>query len=1139
MVQIYHHHGGLITAKEFTKQNPMRIRTRFSSQLRHISCRLRCIYTCNDQSRFLLLTCICTIGFLVSAAQSEIKFTHLTNRDGLSQSTVQTIAKDKYGFMWFGTQDGLNRYDGYSFKPYRYNPKDSTSLRASNILTLYVDRQQTLWVGTINGALSRYDSDRDAFVHYKEATTTREGLSQKTVTTIYEDKQNNFWVGTYWKLNLLDRKTGKITQFGYDSTDAGSISNDGITCITEDSRGNLWIGTSNGLNIFDRTTKKFKRFFNTGAPTSISDNSISALYEDAKGRLWIGTKDGLNFFDHSNGTFTRYEANPGITMSVTDDDVTVIADAADGKLWVGTKNSLELFDVDNKIFTGFRSDPNIPTTLSKNTNITAMNYDKGILWVGTYQGGINKYDEYLTYFNTYTNNPIDPFSLSFNIVTSFAEKPNGDMWIATAGGALNLWDRKQNIFYRYNPDPSNKDAISTWGLLCLTQSKKNDYLWIGGYGNGVDRYDPATNTFKHYTKGDGPYQLNNDAVYAIFEDSRGNIWMGTNGGGANVLNQETGIITKYISDAYDSKTISGNFVRCFLEDKNGNIWIGSSTGVSIMDPNTSLVTRYTQENSPLESDVIYSLYEDNKGNMWIGTLGGGLNKLDLRTKKLTIYTSGDGLPDNTINSIVEDNKGYLWLSTNNGLSRFDPHTGVFDNTGLDNGAQSLEYSQGAGFKTKNGEILFGGINGFNIFNPGNLIKNNIPPAVVITDFKLFNKSVTSSSDNSPLNKSILETREITLPYDQSIITFEFTALGFTASAQNQYAYMLEGFDKDWNYAGDNRRATYTNLNPGKYIFRVKASNNDGLWNEEGTSIVLTITPPFWATWWFRILAGAALIGTVLLIYKFRVRAIHAQKAFLEQQVHERTQSLALKTMEEQKARQQADEANKELEKKNKELEQFAYVASHDLQEPLRTTSSFVNILAQQYHGKLDDTADKYLAFITQATDRMRVLITDLLEYSRIGKQKKLIQVDCKEIVQEVVTDLGVAIAEAGATIRVDKLPVLNVYSTEIKQLFQNLIINAVKFRKKDVACEVRIDSEKIDGFWKFNVSDNGIGIDPRHSEKIFIIFQRLHTRNEYAGSGIGLSHCKKIVELHKGKIWVDSAPGQGTTFHFTIKENIN
>lgn len=1089
--------------------------------------------------RCLVLFFLTLFQFLISLAQPSVKFTHLTNMDGLSQSTVQAIVKDKYGFMWFGTQDGLNRYDGYTFRVYRHNPKDSTSLRSSHIYTLYEDRQKNLWVGTVNGALSLYDRKRNAFIHYKEAFGEKQGISQKTVTAIYEDRQNNFWVGTYWKLNLLDRKTGKVEHFGSDPSDPYSISNGGINCISEDSKGNLWIGTNSGLNILDRKTKKFTRFFQSNDPRSISDNNIKAIHEDASGRLWIGTSNGLNLFDHTSRTFTRIQQVPEDPFSLGYNEVTLISDAANGKLWIGTKWSLDLFDPNKKTFTHFKSDPNIPTTLNKNSNITAMLYDKGILWAGTYQGGINKYDECLTFFDTYRNNPSDYLSLSFNIVTSLAEKPGGDIWISTGGGALNLWNRTSGTFTRFNPDPANKNSLATWGILSLCQGKKNNYLWIGTYGSCIDRYDAATNTFKHYTKGDRPDQLNNDAVYAILEDSKGNIWMGSNGGGVNVLDQETGIIVKYMNDPNDKSTLAADYVRCFYEDKKGNIWVGTNGGLSIYDPATKLFSQYNQENSAIQSDVIYCINEDSKGNIWIGTSGGGLNKLNPATKNITNYTISEGLPDNTINSIVEDLKGYLWISTNNGLSRFDPSTGLFKNSGLANGIQSFEYSQGAGLRISTGEILFGGLNGFNILNPNSIIENrNIPP-VVISDFKLFNKSVIAGGKNSPLSESIGETKEIKLSYDQTIITFEFAALGFTASETNQYAYMLEGFDKDWNYSGTDRRATYTNLSPGEYIFKVKASNNDGLWNEEGTSIRLTIIPPFWQTWWFRLLAIGVLAGIVVLVYKSRLRAIHAQKALLEQQVQERTQSLASMTLEERKARQQADEANIELERKNRELEQFAYVASHDLQEPLRTTSTSAELFQRHYKGRLDERADKYIGFILQSSDRMRVLITDLLEYSRIGKKKELKQVDCNLAVSEVLADIGTAVDEAGAKIEFSALPVVNGYSTELKQLFQNLIINAIKFRKRDTVPEIMIEAEKQGEHWKFSVRDNGIGMDPQHSDKIFIIFQRLHTRNEYPGSGIGLSHCKKIAELHKGKIWVDSAPGQGSSFYFTIKDNID
>jgi ligand-binding sensor domain-containing protein/signal transduction histidine kinase len=1078
--------------------------------------------------------------FAADAQAPSVKFTHLTNQDGLSQSTVQAIVKDKYGFMWFGTQDGLNRYDGYSFRIYRHEPKNDRTLRRSHIVSLYEDRQGDLWVGTSNGALSKYDRNHDSFIHYKESTDGFPGLSQRTITTIYEDKQNNFWVGTLWKLNLLDRKTGKVTQFGFDASDPLSISSDGITTIFEDSKNNLWIGTNSGLNLFNRATKKFTRYLHDNTRSnSLSHDHVTAIKEDSRGRLWIGTADGLNLFDHRTGHFTVFKNDPGNPRSIMDGRVNAIEDEHDGSLWIGTASCLEFFDADKGVFTHFTSNVVEPTTLLMNGNIMSMLRDKdGILWVGTYQGGINKYDKYLTYFDTYRNKPSDPQSLSLNDVTAFAENADGSIWISTGGGALNLWEKTTNQFIRYNPDPANKNALSTWGLLCLYQSKKSNRLWIGTYGSGVDCYDPSTNTFRHYTKGDSPRHLNHDAVYAIFEDRRGHVWMGTNGGGINVLDPATGIITKYLSDANRTNTPSGDFIRCFYEDKKGNIWIGTSSGLCIFDPRRQDFIRYDQSSTQLESDVIFSLYEDEEGNMWVGTMGGGLNRINPATKNITVYTVNDGLPGNTVNSIVGDGKGNLWLSTNNGISCFNLREKSFRNSSLHNGIQSFEFSQGAGLKTSKGEILFGGVNGFNSFYPDDLKENrNIPP-VVITGFKLFNKTVSSNDDNSLLKQDITQTRALTLTYDQSIITFEFAALGYTASEKNQYSFMLEGFDKKWS-TGYQRSATYTNLDPGEYVFKVKGSNNDGIWNDKVTSLTITITPPFWRTWWFRIAVLGLIIAVILGIYIARVRREKQLQKILERKVKEQTVQLQLLNEEERNARQEAHLANEELEKKNVEMEQFVYIASHDLREPLRTTSSFIELFRKQYGANLDVKANTYLSYVTQSADRMKMLIDDLLDYSRIDAKKELQQVDCNIILQEVLADLDTALTEAGAVVKVDKLPVISGYPQGIKQLFQNLVTNGIKFRKKDVSPTIQIIAELQGNMWRFSFADNGIGIAPQHKEKIFVIFQRLHTKKEYEGSGIGLAHCKKIVEMHKGTIWVESMPGEGSVFYFTIlKRNL-
>jgi ligand-binding sensor domain-containing protein/signal transduction histidine kinase len=1090
--------------------------------------------------RYIILLVLHTqLWFAAMPQAPRARFTHLTNLDGLSQSTVQAILKDRYGFMWFGTQDGLNRYDGYTFKIYRHQPHDSQSLRSSHILSLYEDRQGNLWVGTNNGALSMYDRKHDSFIHFKEMTAKGGTLSLKSVTTLYEDKQNNFWVGTYWKLNLLDRKTGKAIQFGSDPADPASLSDDGITSIYEDSKNNLWIGTINGLNLLDRKTKKFRRYLHDdNTHSSLSNNSVQAIAEDSRGRLWVGTKNGLNLFDASTGTFHHFTNDPADPTSLLNNQINSIADAGNGNLWLGTGNALEYFETDRQCFSHFQYNAHDESALKRNSAIMSMYYDKqGILWVGTYQGGVNKYDKHLTYFDLYKNNPNDPQSLSFNTITSFAENAEGDIWVSTVGGALNLWKRSLNQFIRFNPDPNNKNSLSNWGLLCLYQSKKTGYLWIGTYGSGIDRYDAVTNTFKHYTKGNEHDQLNNDAIYAVFEDSHGDVWMGTNGGGVNVLNPVTEEIKKYLPDVNKHGSVAGNYVRCFLEDTKGNIWAGTTTGLSKFNRSLNTFTTYDQGNTSLESDVIYSLCQDHKGNIWVGTLGGGLSLLDPQSGKTITYTTAQGLPDNTINSIIEDNKGMLWLSTNNGISQFNPEKNTYKNSSIHNGIQSFEFSQGAGLKTSRGELLFGGVNGFNIFHPGNLIENKNLPPVVITNFKLFNKPVVIGATKSPLQQDISQTKELILSYDQSIIAFEFAALGFTASEKNQYAYMLEGFDKKWNYVGSQRTATYTNLDAGEYILRVKAANNDGLWNEQETTLKLTITPPFWETWWFRSVIVILIAGSAIGFYKLRINAINAHKLLLERQVQERTESLAEKTLQEQHARYEAEHAGNELARKNIEMEQFVYIASHDLREPLRTTTGFIEMFQKQYKGKLDEKADNYLNFILRSTDRMKVLINDLLDYSRIGNDKKYEEVNCETLLRDVLADLSVAVTEAEATVTSDPLPVLHAYRTNLKQLFQNLITNAIKFRKKGIPPRIHITAIQKNGYWEFAFKDNGIGVEDKHKEKIFVIFQRLHNRTEYEGSGIGLAFCKKIVEMHQGNIWLESELGKGSIFYFTIQQN--
>lgn len=1073
-----------------------------------------------------LLFCSIPDGYAQESVQKpDLKFERI--HEGLISNRISAIYQDSYGFMWIGTYSGLHRYDGIQFHVYT-SGSDTTSISDNYIGDIYEDSENNLWFGTIS-SMVKYNRDTDDFTRFElpNHSQLRSGESA-LVNSILEDEDQKLWVGGGGEgLYYFDSEKQEFIHFeGFGRYQVNSI--------TAGNNHTIWIATlENGLGEVNTKTGDVR--FHKHDPAnknSIVSNAIEVVKMAPDNNLWIGTRGlGLNrmVMENGNPTFYHYQHQAENPNSLGNNDIfTLYVDNSDD-LWVGNENGgLHLYNNEDDSFFRFERNLDDPTSISHNSIWSIFQDQEDRYWIGTAHTGINLADPNGSKFAHYFNNPISNNTLNNDIIRNFWESEDGRIWIATDGGGLNVLDRQNNTFKAFQHDPENSASLGSDAVINLNEDNEGN-LWVGTWAGGLNiLLDEQEGTFTTFNKWINNSEHPIRSVFDVhFDDS--SMWIAAFEEGLYRYNKTGETLELFTANPEDPTSLVSSYILRIFEDSKNNLWIGTQEGLNLLkSENKEDVTfnrfLYSAEDPhSIAGRSIRQIFEDSNKEIWFAT-DRGLSKYVEQEDRFENYYQADGLPANDIRSIIEDDNNHLWIGTIQGISHFNPKEKTFTNYHTRDGLQSNEFSRYSVHKTRNGELLFGGTNGFNLFHPDDLSGNPHPPKVYLTDLKLFNKSVSIKDPTSPLQKHISATDTLTLSHRESVITFDFIALNYTRPENNQYAYMIEGFENEWNYVGTQRHATYTNLDPGEYLFRVKASNNDGVWNEEGTSLRLIITPPFWQTSWFY-LFSILFIGSVLISgYRIRVRNIRELNKKLKQIVDERTTELK--------------KTNKELKKHINEKDKLLSIIGHDLRNPFASIIGYMDLLKDEFKKEQNSDHFNYVSQILNVSRSTYNLLENLLQWANSKTGVLEMNPEVIEVNPLVENALNMVNSQASfKNITIEKALQGNaiVYADKnmIQTVLRNLISNAIKFSEENSM--VKICVEEKNNSIITSVSDEGVGMSEEDLEIIFSEknLQRSGTMNE-TGTGLGLVLCYEFIQKHKGSIWVESTLGKGSTFYFSL-----
>ncbi|WP_020528030.1 hybrid sensor histidine kinase/response regulator transcription factor [Flexithrix dorotheae] len=1032
---------------------------------------------------------------------------YLNTTHGLLNNHINYILQDSQGFIWIGTNEGLNKFDGIRFIEYSHDPTNPSSISSNIVTKILEDHTGNLWVSTTKG-LNRLNPAQDGFIKPKANDENKSHFSNIPISELYEDNHQQLWVGTGdGGLFLYRDSTDTFESFPnpkkaelraiIDGPDDQLILGYGAWVLRE---------KEGGVSIFD---KKNCKYLPVKIEPSSKNLSVIDILQKDKFNYWVGSyNSGLKIYNTSSKKLTEPTNYPNSKSNLI---FGLFKDSND-VLWIATDgNGLILFDNLSGKFNPFRKNGN-QDGLSVQS-ITSITEDKdGVFWVGTVNDGINIINKYKSRIqNLQFTNQVKP-SISGKSVLALSESNNGKMWIGFDHGGVNLFDRNNNSIRQFRHNPKHPNSISDEVINGLYESK-NGQLFIGTYLNGFDIYNKQTNKFIHFGK-TNPV-LGALYIKCFYEDISGNIWMGSREQGLIKFNPNTQKAINFKHDPQNPNSINHNHVSALLEENENSIWIGTFNGINQINLTTEKLKSWkhsTSDSTSLSGNQVYSLCKDSHGGLWVGT-DNGLNYYDRINDNFKHFTTANGLPSNTIKGILSDDNNNLWISTNRGISKFSIDNHEIKNLGYEDGIIGLEFNENSIAKANDGTLFFGSTHGVTYFHPNDINPNPIVPSVIITDFLIANKKVVPGAENSPLKKNISETELIELNHKHSVISFEFVALNYLSPQKNQYAYILEGFDQDWNYVGAQNQATYTNLNPGEYTFKVKGANNDGIWNDKGTSIKIVISPPWWRTWW--------AVG--LYFFIFLLVSLGARKAALTK----------VKLLNDLKLERMAKE--KEHEISQIKLKFFTNI-SHEFRTPLTLIIGPVEKLLDTNLNK--EQIEKHLRLIHRNSIRLLQLVNQLMDFRKINQGKMKLHASEEDIVsfiEEIVDNFRFLAVEKAIELTFTsslKSQRLWIDKEKIDKVIHNLLSNAFKVIKKGDRITVELDllrnNSNQQNSVSITVSDTGPGISKENLKKIFEEFYQVKQRG--SSTGIGLSLSKSLIELHHGELLVMSKEKEGSSF---------